>query len=53
MFPVARRKHPTLEGLRHSLMWIEERIKKETFEDVDRAQLVMWLKTLAKRVDKR
>ncbi len=34
-------------------MWIEKRIVMETFEPEDLAQLVTWIKALAKKVEKR
>lgn len=45
-----RRKHPTLEGLRHSLGWIEGRIAQQRFDLEDREQLVTWLRELMCRV---
>lgn len=48
--PSARRKHPQLEGFRHSLLWIEKRILEQTLEDEDRALIVTWIKQLANKV---
>jgi hypothetical protein len=48
-----RRKHPTLEGIRHSLDWIWMRIEPIEFCDEDRETLLKWLRELSDKVAKR
>ncbi len=50
MMKLMKRRHPRLEGLHHSLQWIEERIAMEVFDKEDQELLVKWIAGMHKRV---
>ncbi len=50
MMKLLKRRPPRLEGIHHSLQWIEERIEVEQFEGEDREQLIRWIKGMLTRI---
>ncbi len=46
-------KHRRLEGFRHSLLWLKDRISREELDAADIKELLKWIAALTKWVEQR